>query len=305
MKVLITGSSGFVGSFLTRRLKSEFSIVGHGTEKNNSLDTVFFKIDINSHSDWTECLQNVKVIVHLAAVAHNNSNDPSYIDEVNFKGSINLAKQAVKLGVKRFVFISSIGVLGSTTNNVQPFDESSKASPHSQYSQSKLDAEIGLMKIAAETGLEVVIIRPVLVYGVGAPGNFGSLVNLIDKVPVLPFALCDNKRSFISVDNLVDFISICIEHPKAKNEIFCISDGTDVSIKEFTNGIAKGLNSRLLQLPVPKFIFNLIGRVTGRQTKIDQLVGDLQINSNKAKTLLGWTPVYTMTDALSRLIIKK
>lgn len=302
MKILITGSGGFVGNFLTSRLKRKYTVIGHGVESNsNSQKKNFFGVNINRKSSWHECLQNVNTIIHLAAVAHNNSNDPDYINEVNVKGTINLAQQAAKMGVKRFVFISSIGVLGNSTENGKVFNESSAVSAHSQYAQSKLNAENELLKIAEETGLEVVIIRPVLVYGLGAPGNFGKLVNLVKKVPMLPFALCDNKRSFISVDNLADFITACIEHPKAKNEIFCISDGADVSIKEFTSGIAKGLNKSLLQLPVPNFIFKMLGAITGKQDQIGQLVGDLQVDSSKARELLDWSPPYTMDQAMASL----
>jgi nucleoside-diphosphate-sugar epimerase len=301
MKVLITGSKGFIGSNLTNKLKLTHAVIGHG-RSSCSLDTDdFLKVNIDSQSNWKEHLIGINTIVHLAAVAHNNSNDPDYINEVNVKGTINLAEQAVKSGVKRFIFISSIGVLGNSTTNTQPFDEHSKAAAHSQYAQSKLDAEIALLQIAEETELEVVIIRPVLVYGTGAPGNFGKLVGLVNKMPMLPFALCKNKRSFISIDNLVDFVSMCIEHPKAKNEIFCISDGTDVSIREFTDGIANGLNKKLIQIPIPVSIFKLLGKITGKSEPIEQLIGDLQIDSSKARDILDWTPPVTMADTFCKL----
>lgn len=302
-RVLITGASGFVGGNVLSSLSDKYRINSQSRkgEVSNSNLKNHFEIEINGHSDWSNCLRNVNVVVHLAAIAHNNSNDFGYINEVNVQGTVNLAQQASKRGVKRFVFISSIGVLGNDTTKKQVFNEGSKTAPHSQYAQTKLDAEVALLKIANETGLEVVIIRPVLVYGVGAPGNFGKLVNLVNKVPMLPFALCDNKRSFISVDNLADFISVCIEHPKAKNEIFCVSDSVDVSIKEFTNGIAKGLGKRLIQLPVPNFIFSLLGRFSGKQEQIEQLTGDLQVDASKARTLLGWKPPFTMADTFSRL----
>ncbi len=305
MKVLITGSNGFIGSNLTNKLKLTHTVIGHGRSSCNRLNTSdFLKINIESQSNWKEHLTGINTIVHLAAVAHNNSNDPNYINEVNVKGTINLAEQAVKSGVKRFIFISSIGVLGNSTTDTLPFDEHSAAAAHSQYAKSKLDAEIALLKIAEETELEVVIIRPVLVYGAGAPGNFGKLVSLVNKVPILPFALCKNKRSFISVDNLVDFISTCVDHPKAKNEIFCISDGNDVSIRAFTDGIATGLNKKLFQLPIPVFIFKLLGKIMGKSEPIDQLFGDLQVDSSKARQLLDWTPPYTMAETLSKLRIK-
>ena len=306
MKVLITGSNGFIGSKLADKLNLTHIVIGHGRSSCNSLNTGdFLKVNIDSKSNWKDLIIGINTIVHLAAVAHNNSNDSDYINEVNVKGTINLAEQAAKCGVKRFIFISSIGVLGNSTKNTLPFDEHSNAAAHSQYAQSKLDAEIALFKIAEETELEVVIIRPVLVYGTGAPGNFGKLVKLVQKTPFLPFALCRNKRSFISVDNLVDFISTCVEHPKAKNEVFCISDGNDVSIRELTDGIAKGLNKRLIQVPMPLPVFKTLGKITGKSEPIEQLIGDLQVDSSKARYLLDWTPPVTMAQTFSKLSSNK
>jgi len=303
MKLLITGSNGFIGTSLSKLLQKEYSVVAQGRKKNSVSNFYdFFEMDINAKSNWQKSLQDVSVIIHLAAVAHNKSKDPDYINEVNVKGTINLAEQAVKSGVKRFIFISSIGVLGKTTST--PFDENSSEMPHSGYAESKLQAEKELLRISDNTGLEVVIIRPVLVYGTGALGNFSKLVSLVKKTPFLPFKLCKNKRSFISVDNLVDFISVCIQHPKAKNEIFCISDGNDVSIRGFTDGIATGLNKKLIQLPIPVSIFKLLGKITGKSEAIEQLVGDLQVDSSKARQLLGWAPPFTMAETLSKLRIK-
>jgi nucleoside-diphosphate-sugar epimerase len=303
MKILITGSKGFVGSTLTNKLKLAYTVIGHGRTGYNYSDArEFFAVNIDSQSNWKACLSGVNTIIHLAAVAHNKSNDPELINDVNVNGTINLAQQAVKSSVKRFIFISSIGVLGNTTRT--PFNEKSSTAPHTPYAASKLQAESALLKIASESNMEVVIIRPVLVYGAGAPGNFGKLVNLVDRVPLLPFALCHNKRSFISVDNLVDFISVCIIHPKAKNQIFCISDGTDVSTREFTDGIAEGLNKGLIQLPIPVSIFKLLGKITGKSHQIEQLIGDLQVDSSKARKLLDWVPPVTMAETFSKLRIK-
>jgi nucleoside-diphosphate-sugar epimerase len=300
MTILVTGSKGFIGSAVTDRLNQSYTVIGHGqcSNKHEESDS-FIKVDINSQSDWSNHLINVDTIIHLAAVAHNNSSNLSYINEVNVKGAVNLAQQAAKSGVRRFIFISSIGVLGNSTST--PYDESSIISPHSDYAESKALAEQKLLKISKETGLDVVIIRPVLVYGLGAPGNFAMLVNLVSKTPCLPFALCKNERSFISVDNLADFILTCIEHPKAKNQLFCISDGNDVSILEFTNEIAKGLNTRLKQIPVPLVLFKLIGKITGRDEQIGQLIGNLQVDISKAKKTLGWKPPFTMAETLKKL----
>lgn len=302
MKTLITGSNGFIGSALINRLKLTHTVIAHGSSNYNSLNSSeYIQLNIETESNWEEHLKGINTIVHLAAVAHNNHRDRDHINQVNVKGTVNLAKQAAKIGVKRFIFISSIGVLGSTTTNTLPFDELSNVACHSPYAQSKLDAEIALLKIAEETGLEVVIIRPVLVYGKDAPGNFGKLVGLVNKMPLLPFGLSTNKRSFISVDNLVDFVYRCIEHPKAKNEVFCICDGNDISTREFTDSIAKGLNKKLIQVPIPLSIFRLLGKITGKSRLIEQLTGDLQVNSSKARCLLDWVPPVTMAETLSKL----
>jgi nucleoside-diphosphate-sugar epimerase len=301
--VLVTGSDGFIGSRVVSTM-SHSHIVKAGVRSSISarkLEARFEIGEITGETQWHDKLADVSTVIHLAAVAHNNSNDPNYINEVNVKGTINLAQQAVEIGVKRFVFISSIGVLGNRT--LMPFNEKSSTAPHSSYAESKLKAEIALLKIARESELEVVIIRPVLVYGPGAPGNFAKLVNLVHKLPMLPFALCKNKRSFISVDNLVDFISTCVDHPMAKNEVFCISDGNDVSIREFTDGIAKGLSKNLIQLPIPVSIFKLLGKITGKSEPIEQLIGDLQVDSRKAKKLLNWSPPLTMAETFSKLTI--
>lgn len=300
MKVLITGSTGFIGAHLSQALDYQYLILRHGRKIESSiLGSNYFSLEVNGKSDWREHLQGVDAIIHLAAAAHNKLNVGESIFEVNVNGALALAQQAVAAGVNRFIFISSIGVLGNKTT--LPFDELTVESPHSEYTDSKLKAEKALLKLARETSLEVVIIRPVLVYGGEAPGNFSRLKSLISKCPVLPFGLIDNKRSFISVGNLVGFIQLCIEHPKAKNEIFCIADGQDVSTKEFANYIAKGLSKPLFQLPVPLWIMRLAGRVLGKPALMGQLFDDLEVDISKAKNLLGWTPIETMGQAMSKL----
>ncbi len=297
-KILVTGGSGFIGQRLLSLLPSDRVTLLGRTIPDFFLGQSEIKC-INSVENYQSCLVGIDVVVHLAAVAHNVSDDPEYIDEVNVGGTLNLASQAIEQGVKRFIFISSIVVLGEAKR--LPFDEKSVAVPHSKYAESKLKAEIALQELTKETTLDVVIIRPVLVYGRNAPGNFGKLISLIRIAPILPLGLARNKRSFISIDNLVDFIKICIDHPNAKNEIFNISDDYDVSIKEFTSAIADGLSVKRYQLPVPIFIFRALGTLFDRGDQVEQLVADLQVDNSKARRLLNWAPSETMAQAMNKL----
>ena len=300
MNVLITGSGGFIGQCLSQALESQYSIIRHGRKANiSAANENYFQLNVSGSANWQEYLKNVDVIVHLAASAHNKSIGDDTINEVNVNGALTLAKQAVTAGVKRFIFMSSIGVLGNKTTT--PFNEENTESPHSEYAQSKLKAEKALLEIAKGTELEVVIIRPVLVYGDAAPGNFSKLKSLILQFSFLPFGLIRNKRSFISVGNLVSFIRLCIEHPKAKNEIFCISDDADVSIKEFTDAIAAGLTKNIVQFPVPGWLMRFVGRLFGKEEMVEQLVGDLQVDISIVTHLLGWSPVETMQQAMDKI----
>lgn len=300
MKVLITGSEGFIGRHLSSEVSARHSVIRHGRKQINSYVTgSYFQMEVNSQSEWRECLSGVDVVIHLAGLAHSKDSKQVSVDEINVKGTLRLAEQALAEGVNRFIFISTIGVLGNKTTF--PFNEKSPEIPHSEYASSKLRAEKELLDLARKTNLEVVIIRPVLVYGDMAPGNFSKLKSLIKKSPILPFGLVNNNRSFISVDNLVSFIQLCVDHPKAKNEVFCISDGVDVSIKEFTNLIAASLSKKVIQLPVPLWLMKYTGRLLSKKDMVEQLVGDLQVDVSKAKRLLGWTPLETMQQAMNKI----
>jgi nucleoside-diphosphate-sugar epimerase len=300
MKVLITGSNGFVGKHLSQMLSPDYLIIRHGRAvKVPAVKNSYFHLDVNGRSDWQEHLKGVDVIIHLAASAHNKSNVEESIDEVNVNGALSLARQAATAGVKRLIFISTIGVSGNKTT--KPINEKTAECPHSDYANSKLKAEKALLELAKITSLEVVIIRPVLVYGNMAPGNFSKLRSLINKIPILPFGLINNNRSFISVGNLVSFIELCIEHPKAKNEIFCIADGVDVSIKVFTDFIAVGISKKLFQFPLPIWFIQYAGFFFDKEDMVEQLVGNLQVDISKAKNLLGWAPVETMAQAMNKL----
>ncbi|MEL4245549.1 NAD-dependent epimerase/dehydratase family protein [Shewanella xiamenensis] len=300
-KVLVTGSNGFIGNRLVSVLSDKFKVkaVVRQLKSQICVDKTYVLGGISGKTEWKTYLDDVNTIVHLAGVAHNNSNVNSYIEEVNVKGTINLAEQAATMGVKRFIFISSISVFGNESS--KPYSEISIMHPQTFAAECKCKAEKALLKIAKNSDLEIVIIRPPLVYGVDAPGNAGKLIRLVEKIQLLPFGFCENKRSFISVENLSDFIAKCLEHPKAANQIFCISDGIDISIREFTNSIATGLDKKLIQLPVPVGFMLFVARLVGKSAMAEQLLGNLQIDSSNAKELLGWTPPYTMEQAMASL----
>lgn len=300
MNILLTGASGFIGTKLQNEDdKCNIRKVIRNDIKSG-LNRFFYIPHLDSLTDWHGAFDKIDSIIHLAGLAHGDSYTESDYQTVNVGGTLHLAREAAKAGVKRFVFVSSIGVDGTKTYNI-PFSPASEENPHNAYAQSKYDAELGLKKIAAETGLEVVIVRPTLVYGPNAPGNFGSLVRLVDKVPVLPFGLINNKRDFIAVQNLVDLLITCAQHPDAAGHTFLASDGETVSIREFTDAIATGLGRKIYQLPIPAFLMTSVAKIIGRSAMVNQLVDNLQVDSSNAYEVLGWKPPYTMKQAMASL----
>lgn len=302
MNIFLTGSSGFIGSKLKGVQNAFFKMA---VRKDTNLRNVhFFSIrSFNSETDWSGAFESIDSIIHLVGLAHSHSFSAVDYQSVNVEGTLHLAREAAKAGVKRFVFVSSIGVNGTSTTDV-PFSHVSKENPHNAYAQSKYDAEMGLKKIADDTGMELVIVRPTLVYGPNAPGNFGALTRLINKVPFLPFGLVHNKRDFISVQNLADLLVTCAKHPNAGGHIFLASENETVSIKVFTNSIAKGLNKKIIQLPVPVSLMRLNGKLFCKSAMVEQLLGNLQVDSSNIKEILDWTPPYTMEQSMAFLQIK-
>ena len=301
MNILLTGGTGFVGRELSSCSFIKKHVVRKGTVHPYSC--VYGIESLNGTTDWSGAFIDIDTIIHLAGLAHSNSFSQYEYKSVNVEGTLHLASEAAKAGVKRFVFVSSAGVNGLSTNG-SLFKPNSTPSPHNLYTQSKYNAEIGLNKISLETGLEVVIVRPTLVYGVNAPGNFGMLVKLIKYLPVLPFGLTANKRDFIAVHNLAHLLIACATHPNADGHIFLASDGVPVSTKEFTNAIGEGLGKTLLQLPVPVSLMNLVARLFGKSAMAGQLLGDLQVDSSNVQKILGWVPPYTMRQAMALLSTK-
>jgi len=309
-RVLLTGASGFVGKALVSELvNSQFDIRVAVRKPVPSLEQEVSQVvvsDISSSTDWLSMLDSVEVVVHLAARAHILSDtvlEPLVeFREVNTAGTLSLAEQAAKVGVRRFIFISSIGVNGN--NNTVPFFEGSPEAPQEAYAISKYEAEQGLLELAKTSDMEVVIIRPPLVYGPNAPGNFGSLVRWMNKSIPLPLGAIHNKRSLVALDNLVNFIALCADRersPKAANEVFLISDNEDVSTTQLLRKVASAFGKKSWLIPVPVSWMTFAAKLLGKEDVAVRLFSSLQVDSSKARDLLGWKPVITMDEQLKKI----
>lgn len=306
MTVLITGANGFVGKALVKFLHQADYVVNAVIRQGNIIgkaNAVFTK-DIGENTDWSDALGGVSIVVHAAACVHvieNTGQSLQSFREVNTLGTLNLAEQAAKKGVKRFIFISTIGVNGAVTNE-QPFTEEDVPKPHSDYAISKWEAEQGLRRIAAETGMAVTIIRPPLIYGPTAPGNFRTLVRWVRKGVPLPLARINNSRSFLALDNLIDFIVLSMTHPKATNETFLLADSRDVSTSELITAIADAYNTTSRLFYVPRKPVFYLTKLVRREQMYKQLWGSLEVDLTKARTLLGWQPLVSMDEQLKKMV---
>lgn len=298
MNILLTGSSGFVGNYLLTN-NDIYCVVTR--DKSKKSQNSFYVDSFSSETNWEGAFSNIDCIVHLAGIAHKKTVTKNDYFKVNTQGTLKLASDAAKAGVKRFIFVSTIGVNGSSTRPEKSFSYGSKVNPHNAYAKSKLDAELGLKKLAKETGLEIVIVRPTLVYGPNAPGNFGLLTRLVKNLPLLPFGLVKNQRSFIAVQNLVDLLLTCAKHPNAAGHTFLASDCESVSTKQFTNAIAKGLNKSVYQLSIPVSVMYLVAKLCGKQSIAEQLLGNLEVDSSNAFDVMDWVPPYSMEQAMTLL----
>ncbi|MDR9772505.1 SDR family oxidoreductase [Rhizobium hidalgonense] len=304
MRCLITGAAGFVGGPLVDRLHRErlweLRVTTRSATARFPADMRNFPIDITSETDWTAALDGVDVVVHLAARVHimnDRAADPlTEFRRINTAATLNLAEQAARAGVKRFVFISSIKVNGE--ENDRPFRHDDTPMPLDPYGVSKMESEIGLHEIAKRTGIEVVIIRPPLVYGPGARSNFALLVGLVRKRIPLPFASLKNRRTLVALPNLVDLIVAAMTHRGAAGQTFLAGDGEDLSTPGLIEGIAAGLGVKPMLLPFPPALLQLGARATGKDAVYQRLCGSLQVDISHARNVLDWSPVVTPREGL-------
>lgn len=307
-RIFITGASGFIGSALFRLLSENtaYEVTGTCREKNPDDNKLVALGDLDGESDWSNILIEQDVVIHAAARAHvMGGNDAVLLEEyrsTNVAGTLNLAQQAAQAGVRRFIFISSVKVNGESTSSRKPYSEKDLPTPEDAYGISKMEAEQGLQNIANQTGMEVVIIRPPLVYGQGVRGNFSKLLTLAKTRYPLPFGLVNNKRSMIYIGNLTDFFAHCIEHAKAANQTFLVADGEDISLSRLLRLMRISMGHFVWLVPVPTFLFRIFGIVLRRSSVVDRLIGDLQIDSSKAQQLLGWNPPFKVEQGINQTV---
>lgn len=310
-KILVTGANGFVGRALVNRLiqlgiRVTASVRHSSMPKYEDVNEVIH--NINSKTDWKSDLVGIDVVIHLAARVHvmNDSElDPlSAFREINTSGTMNLARQASKAGVKRFIFMSSIKVNGESTGSDWKFKADDKANPTDPYATSKFEAEQELLALVEKVDMDVVIIRPPLVYGLGVKANFALMMRWVYKSIPLPLGAINNQRSLIALDNLVDFIVHCVSHPKAANETFLVSDGEDVTTTQLIEKIAGSLQKKAWLVPIPGGLIRYFARLVGKGDQIDRLLGNLQLDNSKAKELLDWNPVVTMDEQLTKMAVE-
>ncbi len=300
MKILVTGASGFVGGQVLNSLNAcdRHEAIGCSRSGSHGLRV---SPELSEDADWSELLLNVDVVVHVAGLAHDPSATFDAYQRVNVRGTLALAEQAAQAGVKRFIFISSIGVNGHKTAD-DAFTEQDAPNPDNDYARSKWQAEQALRDFASTSGLEVVIIRPPLVYGPQAPGNFGMLTRIVGKsLPLpLPLAGIDNRRSFVSLWNLADLVRCCIDHPEAPGQVFLVSDGEDVSTSDLLKKLGQASGKPVRMFWVPAWSLRLPATLLGKRGIYDRLFDSLRVDIRHAQARLGWHPPLGLDEGLRR-----
>ncbi|MCX5784292.1 MAG: NAD-dependent epimerase/dehydratase family protein [Elusimicrobia bacterium] len=307
MRIVVTGAGGFIGRHLCRALKkSGFQVLGCVMEPEQKAAIreeveVFVSGKIDGSTAWHNALKKDDIVVHLAARVHvmrETASDPlEAFRRVNVTGTENLARQAAAAGATRIVFMSTVGVNGNNSGE-RAYIESDPPQPHNYYSVSKHEAEEKLSRISAETGLEAVMLRAPLVYGPEAPGNFFALIKVVSKGLPLPLASIRNRKSFVYIGNLVNAIILCCTHTAAAGNTYLVSDGEDISTPELIRRLANALGRPPRLFPFPPALMRLAGKLTGKTTAVDRLLGSLVVDSGRIRRELGWKPPFTVTEGL-------
>lgn len=296
MNIMLTGATGFVGRQFEDSSRLKFKRVYRGL--GDAPNSIYIN-QLGSKTNWSHNhFDDVDAIIHLAALAHDNCSDINQLKDVNVNGTVTLALAAANAGVKRFVFISSIGVNG--ISNTKAFTAFDIPRPTEAYTTSKLQAEIALKKIAQETGMEIVIIRPPLVYGKNAPGNFGTLLKVAEKNLPLPLGAINNRRSFVAIDNLVDLIITCIDHPDAANQTFLVSDDENISTSNLLNKLTLAAGKKPWLIPVPVSFLKFAASIFGKKAAVERFSSSLTVDIEHTKNTLNWKPPITLDEGIRR-----
>lgn len=305
MKILVTGASGFIGRSVCEQMNSgdvEIVPVVRTPDKAASGSNSIVVPDIGPDTAWREHLGEVDLVIHTAARVHamndTSADQPEAYRRINVAGTLNLARQAAQVGVKRFVFLSSIKVNGDNTTPGRPFRADDEPNPGDAYGRSKHEAEVGLRELARAGGMEVVIIRPPLVYGPGVKANFLAMMRWVHKGLPVPFGELRNRRSLAALDNLVDLVKTCCTSPAAANQVFLVSDDEDVSTTELLRRIGVALRKPARFLPLPLGVVRTLAALAGKQPQVARLAGSLQVDMSDTRERLGWSPVIRMEAAL-------
>lgn len=310
-RILVSGATGLVGSAVVERLNSQKDCIVYAgsrraSEKIPQGVELSIMPDLGPKADWRNLLNGLEVIIHCAARVHimnDSAADPLEAYRiVNVAGTLNLASQAAQLGVRRFVFVSSIKVNGEVTLPQKPFTADDVPTPLDPYGLSKFEAEQGLREIEAQTGMEVVIVRPPLVYGPMVKANFASMMRCVAQSIPLPLGAIHNARSLVALDNLVDLLVTCANHPAAAGQTFLVSDGEDVSTTELLRRTARAMGKKAFLLPVPAFVIEWGGALLGKRAVAQRLCSFLQVDIEKNRRLLAWTPPLTLDEGLKKAV---
>ena len=309
MRVLITGASGFIGSFILEQNYPDIIFRGAYRNESSKLESQSSEVtivgNIDTNTNWEESLKDVDAVIHSAGRAHimeDKSKDS--LDEylkVNTEGTLNLAEQCLEFGVKRFLFMSTAKVNGESSSEEKPFRASDKPNPEDEYSTSKYYAEKGLLELSESKGLSLTIIRPGLVYGPNVKANFLSLMNLVKVRLPLPLGSINNSRSFISIYNLTDIIMRCLESPSAVNKTFLVSDDEDLSTKELIIKMSISFGKKPLVFPFSPMIMTYFAKMIGREDLILRLCESFRLDITETKNILNWKPVMTVEQSLIKM----